>query len=223
MPFLSKKRLTPFMKIIPAILTEDLEDLELKIRQSESFVEIVQIDIMDGKFVPSKSITAQDLAKIKTHLFLEAHLMVEHPFKEITPFKEAGVKRIIFHFESKDEPQEVMREIKQQGLEVGLAINPETSVKEVKPLLKDVKVLLLLAVNPGFYGSKFIPEVLDKSRMLAPNERYYVIALDGGVKLDNIVEIKNAGVEVACVGSGIFGRGNPKDNYFLLLKKIKML
>ncbi|MCM8765978.1 MAG: ribulose-phosphate 3-epimerase, partial [Candidatus Omnitrophica bacterium] len=80
------------MKIVPAILTADLKDLELKIRQTESFSDLAQIDIMDGKFVPSKSITAGDLAKIKTKLFLEAHLMVENPLKEIIPFKEAGVK-----------------------------------------------------------------------------------------------------------------------------------
>jgi len=209
------------MKIIPAILTGDPKDLELKIRQAESFIDIAQIDIMDGKFVPSQSITAADLAKVKTKLFLEAHLMVECPLLEIIPFKQAGAKRIIFHYESKDNPAQVIKEIRKQGLEVGIAINPETTIEEVEPLLGKIAVLLLLSVNPGFYGSKFIPEVLDKSRLLAPKKRNYVIALDGGIKLDNILEIRNAGVEIACVGSEIFGKGEPKNNYLDLLKKVK--
>jgi ribulose-phosphate 3-epimerase len=209
------------MKIIPAILTDDPKDLELKIRQSESFIDVVQMDIMDGRFVPSRSIAAADLAKVKTNLFLEAHLMVEHPLKEIIPFKDAGVKRIIFHFESKDEPREVIREIRKAGLEAGLAINPETSIEQVEPLLEEINLLLLLAVNPGFYGSKFIPEVLEKSRILSPQKRNYVIALDGGIKIDNILEVRNAGIEVACVGSGIFGKGESRENYLDLLQAIK--
>lgn len=211
------------MKIIPAILTEDPEDLELKIRQSESFSDLAQIDIMDGKFVPSKSIAAGDLARIKTRLYLESHLMIEHPLQEIVPFKEAGVKRIIFHFECRDNPREVIGRIKEEGLEAGVAINPGTEISQIESLLKDLSVLLIMAVEPGFYGSSFIPAVLEKVRLLAPEKRNYTIALDGGVKADNIAAIKNAGVEIACVGSGIFGKGEPEDNFFSLIKVIGVL
>ncbi len=211
------------MKIIPAILTDNAKDLELKIRQSELFTEIAQIDIMDGRFVPSVSIKAEDLGKIKTSLFLEAHLMVEHPMDEIIPFKKAGVKRIIFHLESKDDPQDMLRKIKEEGLEAGIAINPGTEINQVEPFLKELNVLLIMAVNPGFYGSKFIPRVLEKSRALYFKKRNYLIALDGGVKSDNIRDIRDAGVEIACVGSTIFGKGEPKDNFFSLIKSIGVL
>lgn len=211
------------MKIIPAILTDNAKDLELKIRQSELFAKIAQIDIMDGRFVPSVSIKAEDLSKIKTSLFLEAHLMVEHPIDEIIPFKKAGVKRIIFHFESKDNPQDILKKIKEEGLEAGIAINPGTGINQIEPFFKELNVLLIMAVNPGFYGSKFIPEVLEKSRGLYKKKRNYLIALDGGVKSDNICDIRDAGVEIACVGSGIFGRGAPENNFFSLKNVIGVL
>ncbi|MCX5657157.1 MAG: ribulose-phosphate 3-epimerase [Candidatus Omnitrophica bacterium] len=211
------------MKIIPAILTDNAKDLELKIRQSELFAEIAQIDIMDGRFVPSSSINAEDLGKIKTSLFLEAHLMVEHPIDEVTPFKKAGVKRIIFHFESKDDPQDILRKIKEEGLEAGIAVNPGTEISQVESFLEELDILLIMAVNPGFYGSKFIPEVLQKARALFLKKRNYLIALDGGVKSDNIRDIRDAGVEIACVGSGIFGKGESRNNFFSLIKSIGVL
>ncbi|MCM8766136.1 MAG: ribulose-phosphate 3-epimerase, partial [Candidatus Omnitrophica bacterium] len=179
------------------------------------------IDIMDGKFVPSKSITAGDLAKIKTKLFLEAHLMVENPLKEIISFKEAGVKRIIFHFESQDEPEEVIKKLRKENIEVGLAINPETEIKDVEKFLNDIDLLLIMAVNPGFYGSRFIPEVLRKAQELYPKKRNYLLGLDGGVKRGNIRKVSFSGIEIVYVGSGIFGEGEPKKNFFLLLEEIK--
>ncbi|MCM8779133.1 MAG: ribulose-phosphate 3-epimerase [Candidatus Omnitrophica bacterium] len=213
--------LFPFMKIVPAILTDDPQDLELKIRQTEAFSDIAQIDIMDGIFVPSKSITASDLAKIKTKLFLEAHLMVEKPIPEIIPFKEAGIKRIIFHFESQDNPQEAIALIHKEGLEVGLAINPGTEISQISNFLDRIDLLLLMAVNPGFYGSRFIPAVLEKARRLCAKKGNYLLGLDGGVKAENIRKIKSAGIEIVYVGSGIFGKGIPEENFFLFLEKIK--
>ncbi|MCM8783825.1 MAG: ribulose-phosphate 3-epimerase [Candidatus Omnitrophica bacterium] len=209
------------MKVVPAILTDDPKDLEIKIRQAESFSDIAQIDIMDGKFVPSRSVTADALASIKTGLFLEVHLMVDYPLKEIIPFKKAGVKRIIFHYEAKDDSQQVIRSIRKEKIEVGLAINPETDLVKIENLLDKIDILLIMAVNPGFYGSKFIPEVLKKSYLLHSRKRSYYIGLDGGIKVDNIRIVKSAGVDIAYVGSGIFGSGVPKDNFLLLLEEIK--
>lgn len=208
------------MKIVPAILTDKPEELKKMIKQAEDFCDLAQIDIMDGKFVPSRSVLVKDLAKVKTKLKLEIHLMVDEPSKYLKPFKDAGAMRIIFHYESKEKPSEVITKIRGLNLEAGLAINPPTEVLEVERFLKDIDVLLLLSVNPGFYGSKFIPEVCDKARALKKMEGNFVVAMDGGIKLDNILMIKDAGVDIACVGSGIFGQGEPKQNYELLLKKI---
>lgn len=209
------------MKIVPSILTDDPEDLKLKIHQVESFSEIAQIDIMDGEFVPSKSITAENLSNIDTKLFLEIHLMVNYPVKEILSFKKARAKRIIFHFESKDDPESTIKEIRGQNMEVGLAINPETKIDKVERFLDKIDILLIMGVNPGFYGSRFIPEVLDKCRSLQFRKRKFLLGLDGGVKLNNIKEIKDSGIEIVYVGSGIFAIGEPKKNFFLLLEKIK--
>lgn len=209
------------MKIVPALLTDEPADLERMIRQAEGFCDLVQIDIMDGKFVPSKSITAEDLGRIKTCLDLEAHLMVDSPSDHLEPFKKAGAGRIVFHYESKEDPGAVISKIHALGLEAGIAINPATPVSKVEPYLKDIEILLFLSVNPGFYGSKFIPEVCDKAKALKERRDRPIIAMDGGLKSDNIVMIKEAGVDLACVGSGIYGKGDPKENYLDLVEKLK--
>lgn len=208
------------MKIIPAILTDKPEELRKMIEQAEDFCDLAQIDIMDGKFVPSRSILAEDLAKVKTKLKLEVHLMVDEPSKYLGPFKEAGASRIVFHYESKENPSEVITKIRDLGLEAGLAINPPTQISDVERFLKDISVLLLLSVDPGFYGSKFIPTVCDKARALKDIKGSLSVAMDGGIKLDNILLIRDAGVDVACVGSGIFGRPDPKQNYQRLLEEL---
>ncbi|MDD5423735.1 MAG: ribulose-phosphate 3-epimerase [Candidatus Omnitrophica bacterium] len=208
------------MKIVPALLTDKPEDLERMIRQAEGFCGLVQVDIMDGKFVPSKSISAADLAKIKTGLELEIHIMVEDPSSYIVPFKNAGASRIVFHYESKEDPAAVIKGIRAQGMQAGIAINPETPVSKVEPYFKDIDILLFLSVNPGYYGSKFIPGVCDKARSLKARKDRPVIAMDGGLKSDNILVIRDAGVDLACVGSGVYGRGDPAQNYRALTEKI---
>ncbi|MEK6714639.1 MAG: ribulose-phosphate 3-epimerase [Candidatus Omnitrophota bacterium] len=208
------------MKIIPAILTEDKVDFNNKLAQSEKFTDFAQIDIMDGKFVPSKSVGLDVLSSIKTHLGIEFHLMVEDPLKYLDAAQKSKVKRVIFHYEIKDvEPGKIIKEIRALGLEAGLAINPETGLSEVRHLFNLIDVLLLLSVNPGYYGSPFIPGVLEKAKELSQDKHNFIIALDGGVKLDNILEIKNSGVELACVGSSIF-KGSALENYRALNKKI---
>lgn len=208
------------MKIVPAVLTDKPQELEKMIAQAEGFCDLVQIDIMDGKFVPSKSVSAEDLAKVKTGLKLEIHIMVDEPTKYLEPFKKAGAKRIVFHYESKEDPSEVIRRIRALGLEAGIAINPETPVAEVERFFKDIDILLFLSVNPGFYGSKFLPEVCDKAMALKGRKDRPVLAMDGGIKADNILLIRDAGVDIAYVGSGIYGKGDAKQNYQDLLKRL---
>lgn len=209
------------MKIVPAVLTDKPEDLNWMIRQAEGFCDFVQIDIMDGRFVPSKSISAEDLGKIKTSLDLEVHLMVEVPSDYLEPFKKAGAGRIVFHYESKEDPGAVISKIDALGIKAGIAINPGTPVSKVEPYFKDIEILLFLSVNPGFYGSKFIPEVCDKAKALKDRKERPIIAMDGGLKSDNILMIKDAGVDLACVGSGIYAKGDPKENYRNLMEKLK--
>ena len=149
--------MTKRVRIVPAILTDDPATLEKLVRQAETFTDFVQFDIMDGKFVPSQSVSCDQIAALKTKLTWEAHLMVLHPEDCLEDFKKAGARKIVFHYEATASPQEVIRKIKKLGMKVGLAVNPETPVSALTPLVKEVDSVLFLSVNPGFYGAKFIP------------------------------------------------------------------
>ncbi|MEK9148921.1 MAG: ribulose-phosphate 3-epimerase [Candidatus Desantisbacteria bacterium] len=200
------------MKIVPAVLTDKLDELRRMVSEAE-FCELLHIDIMDGRFVPTKSITAVDLASCKTKIPMEAHLMVENPEDYIKPFKSAGAMRFIFHFEATDKPEGVIEEIKDNGLEAGLAINPDTSLKSIKHLLEKIDYLLLMSVYPGFYGAKFVGGVLDKAVKVKRLKPELLLGMDGGIKADNIKIIKEAGVDLADVGSYIFKADNPEVAY----------
>jgi len=208
-------------KIVPAILTDDPKALVQMISSAEKFCDLVQIDIMDGKFVPSKSINSDDLKKIKTNLYLEVHLMVLNPENYFKGFKEAGAKRIIFHYEAAPRPKELIDTLKKLKIKPGIAINPETPVTAIDPFLDELDMVLLLAVNPGFYGSPFIPEVLQKARELSQMRKKIILALDGGVKFDNVREIADSGVEQIDVGSAIFKNGDPRANYKKFAELVK--
>ncbi|MDD5700944.1 MAG: ribulose-phosphate 3-epimerase [Dehalococcoidales bacterium] len=204
------------VRVIPAILTEDPQSLKSMLAQVEAFTDYVQIDIMDGRFVPSKSITWKQIAENKPRIIWEAHLMVERPEKHLSGFKEAGASKAIFHFEAAD-PETVIAAARKLDMAVGLAVNPETPVSAVSPLLDKIDSLLLLSVHPGFYGASFIPEVLDKIadlRRISPDLR---IGIDGGIKESNISLIAVKGVDEIFVGSAIFLQPDPASSYRKLL------
>jgi ribulose-phosphate 3-epimerase len=201
------------LKVIPAILTDSPQELETMLRLAESFADWVQIDIMDGNFVPSRSITAADLARVNTTLKLEIHLMVQNPESCFLDFHRAGAAKIIFHCEATSSPQQALHQLRELGLQAGIALNPETPVSAILPLAPSVDSVLFLSVNPGFYGSKFIPEVLDKIdafRKLQPGVK---TGIDGGIKRDNILEVASHGVDFLCVGSAIFKEPDPQRSF----------
>lgn len=205
------------VRVVPAILTDNPGTLETLLRQSESFTDYVQIDIMDGKFVPSHSVTWKDMLSVPTKLRWEVHLMVEHPDNQLEYFRKEGAQKAIFHYEATPSPKDVISLARRLGLEVGLAINPETPVSAFLPLVEEVDSILFLSVVPGFYGSKFIPEVLDKIvefRATAPNKE---TGIDGGIKENNIARVARTGVDVIFVGSAIFLQPDPGACYRLLL------
>ena len=139
------------IKIVPAILTEDPRELEAIVQEAETFADYAQFDFMDGRFVPSRSITYQDLMTIPIKFSWEAHLMVECPQDYLDNMRKAGAKKVIFHYESTSSPQSVISRARELGLELGLAINPETNVRTFLPLVDDVDSVLFLTVQPGFY------------------------------------------------------------------------
>jgi ribulose-phosphate 3-epimerase len=201
------------MKIVPAVLTDRKDILAGLLKAAEGFAEQVQIDIMDGRFVPSRSVSKQDLQGVSVSSWAEAHLMVEDPLSWLDSFQALGAKRIIFHFEIRQDKREVVAEIRKRNLEVGLAVNPPTQIEEFKELVESVDTVLFMAVHPGFYGAQFVPEVVDKIKEFKRRYPAKPAGIDGGVKLDNAKEISRFGLDFICVGSAIFNTPDPAQSY----------
>lgn len=200
-------------RVVPAILTEDPDALETMVRQAETFTAYVQLDVMDGQFVPSRSITWEHLAGLHTRLGWEAHLMVLHPEDYLEGLRRAGAKRAIFHYEATSSPGEVISRARGLDLQVGLAINPETPVSAILSLAREVDNVLFLSVHPGFYGSRFIPEVLDKITEFSRARPGVETGIDGGIKEGNIAQVARARPGAIYVGSAIFLQPQPGDSY----------
>jgi ribulose-phosphate 3-epimerase len=201
------------IKVVPAILTDKPETLETMVRQTEKFTGYAQFDIMDGRFVPSRSVTVEPISRIKMKLKWEAHLMVIHPENYLEDFRKAGAEKIVFHYEATSAPDEVIALTRQLKLKVGLAVNPETPLSAFSRLIAKVDSILFLSVNPGFYGAKFIPGVLDKIAAFRKNQPEMEIGIDGGIKESNIASISRSGVDVIYVGSAIFLQPDPGESY----------
>jgi len=197
------------MKVVPAILTDDRQAFKDMLETAEGFAEHIQVDIMDGRFVPSKSITIEDLKGIKCHKFTEAHLMVEDPLLWIDAFKETGVKRIIFHFEIDRDKPAIISRIRKAELSVGVAVNSDTPASEFSSLAGEVDMVLFMSVIPGFYGAEFIPEVLNKAREFKKLLPEKSVGIDGGIKPGNFQQVVSSGIDFICVGSAIFRAENP--------------
>ena len=201
------------MKIVPAVLTENPQDLKRMLAQAETFADFVQIDFMDGDFVPSKSVAPEDLAGIKMRIGWEAHLMVKDPIHYLSSLNREGLERVLFHWEADPHPESIVSAIRDQGLAVGLGINPETALSQFKNLVPKIDSVLFLSVHPGFYGSTFVEEVLEKIREFRSHFPSVVIGIDGGIALDNIGRLKSLEMDYVCVGSRIFRHDDPHKSY----------
>lgn len=212
------------VKIIPAIIAQGFNELTEKIKKVELLVDWVQLDIMDGKFVSEstwpyaeqKKGNPAELKNLKTKLNLEAHLMVERPEEAIEDWLNSGVKRIIFHFEATSKPGELIEKIRQAGLEVGMAINPETPVEVLDKYISELNLVLVMTVEPGRGGQKLLSETLLKIQKLRQSYPDVKIGADGGIDLKTAPEIIKAGVDILAVGSAIFGSDNIEETIYRL-------
>jgi len=201
------------VKIVPAILTDDPHALEKMVRQTETFTDYVQIDFMDGAFVPSRSVSWREIARVRPAIDWEAHLMVQNPQDYLPGFREAGAKEIFFHYEATSQPLKIVEKVQKLGLRAGIAVNPETPVSAIMPFARAIDSVLFMSVHPGYYGSRFLPEVLDKVkefRRLQPGKK---VGIDGGVKEDNLLQVAQSGVDFICVGSAIFLQPDPAASF----------
>ena len=201
------------IRIVPAVLTDDPLILKSMLEKAADYTDFVQIDIMDGVFVPSRSIGWQDILPIRKQPQWEAHLMINNPEKEFANYQKAGAGKVIFHFEATREYQKVIQAARSLKLKVALAINPETTLPQIMPLLDAVDSVLFLSVHPGFYGAKFLPDVLDKVKELHHIKPALRLSIDGGINENNLLEVAKTGVQEICVGSGIFRQSDPAEAY----------
>lgn len=203
-------------QIIPTLLatTEEKykEDLDKILSIPELKEGWVQIDLMDNKFVPNLSIGSDILAKYPFRSKKEAQLMVAEPALWIDKLKELGFERIIFPIEVGNTLQ-LIEQIKQMGLLVGVSLNPETLVEKIIPFVGRIDVVLLMSVHPGFQGQEFIPDTVDKIKQLAAlkQKNNFIIEIDGGLKPEIAKQLADAGADVLAVGSKLF-YGDIKQN-----------
>jgi len=194
------------MKIAPSILSADFGNLNDEIKEIEDLVDLIHCDVMDGCFVPNITFGQAVLKKIKSTKPLDVHLMIVEPEKHIKDFVDAGASIIVVHAEVCQHLHRVIQQIKSHGVKAGVSINPATSVSAIEGILDEVDMVLIMSVNPGFGGQKFIESVLSKARKVRELKPELDIQIDGGINKDTIKKAKEAGVNVFVAGNAIFGQ-----------------
>ncbi len=215
------------IKIAPSILSADFSELgkQLKILECAG-IEMIHIDIMDGNFVPNITIGAPVVKTLraKTKLVFDTHLMIQHPEKFISDFADAGSDIITVHIEAKGDIGGALRNIKDRNLKAGIALNPTTSLSKIKRYIDDVDMLVIMTVNPGFAGQKFMPEVIPKIKeareIIDKKQLDTEIEVDGGINLETAPLAVKAGANVLAAGSCIF-TGNINENITKLKEAVE--
>lgn len=198
--------------IAPSILSADFTRLGSEIKQTEeNGAAFLHFDVMDGMFVPNISFGIPVMKSIRkaTGQIMDAHLMVQDPIRYLEAFRDAGADLITVHYEACPDVTKALVKIKDMGLKAGLSINPDTPVEAVREYLEIVDMILVMSVYPGQGGQKFIRESLDRirdiRRMITERDRDIDLQVDGGVTLDNLREIMDAGANIFVAGSAVFG------------------
>lgn len=205
------------MLVAPSILSADFVNLQKEIEAiCEAGCDLVHIDVMDGHFVPNLTIgpvVVEPVSKIATKP-LDIHLMVENNNFFVDLFAHLKPKYLSFHLESEKHPHRLIQKIRSLGISPAIVLNPHSRVESIEYLLEDLDMVLLMSVNPGFGGQKFISNILEKVRILKelikkrnPN---CLIQVDGGVSNKNIKELKEAGVDIVVAGSYVFSSSDYK-------------
>ncbi|HKD81198.1 MAG TPA: ribulose-phosphate 3-epimerase [Candidatus Angelobacter sp.] len=213
------------IELAPSILSADFARLADNVQAvADGGATLVHVDVMDGHFVPNITIGPPVVASLRkvTRLPLDVHLMIENPDEFIPAFVDAGADWISVHQEACIHLHRSLELIRHHGANPGVVINPATPVQTLGEVLEMVDHVLVMSVDPGFGGQKFIPASLDKVRKLATmrtaKRANFRIEIDGGVDVDTIAECVRAGVEILVAGNAVFGKGDPRENTQRLFK-----
>ncbi len=212
-------------KISPSLLSANFSNLEKDVKMlEEGGADLLHIDVMDGHFVPNITIGPVVIEAIKevSTIPLDVHLMISDPDYYVNAFIDAGADYLTIHAESTPHVHRVVQKIRDGGIKAGVSLNPHTPISVLENILQDIDLVLIMSVNPGFGGQNFISHSLEKIKKLKQflkdnNANHIEIEVDGGIKLENIKEVSDAGCGIFVSGSGILKTENPKAT----IKKMK--
>ncbi len=211
--------------ISPSLLSADFANLEEDINKIEDYADALHLDIMDGSFVPNISFGIPVIKAIRkvSKLPFDVHLMINNPSTYLEAFANAGADWLTVHAESCNHLHRTVHKIKELNCKAGISLNPHTSEEVIKYLIKDLDLVLVMSVNPGFGGQSFINESLEKIKrikeMADEVNPDLIIAVDGGVNSKTINEVVKAGASLCVAGSAVFGKVNPAE----AIKELKTL
>lgn len=214
-------------KIAPSILSADFTKLGEEIKAvEEAGADYIHIDVMDGHFVPNITVGPMIVKAVRraTDLPLDVHLMIENPQMYIDDFVKAGSDLITVHVETVTHLHRLLGVIRDAGVKAGAALNPATPLSSIEHVLNNMDMVVLMTVNPGFGGQSFIPEVLPKieelKRMIGQKGIEVDIEVDGGINIDNIGQVAQAGANIFVAGNAIFGSQNYTETISMMRDKI---
>ena len=214
------------IKISPSLLATDFLNLTIPLNQCElGGASMIHIDVMDGNFVPNITMGPVIINGIRkaTNLLLDVHLMINKPENFISEFINVGSDLITFHVEATKNPLNLIKQIKDEGLKCGITLKPSSDISLIENYIENVDLILIMSVEPGFGGQKFIPDMLDRIYHVKDMTNKLIskpnISVDGDVKLYNAKKIIDAGADILVAGTGIFGTPDP----ILTMKKFNNL